>query len=258
MWATTNISPILRVSLWSFALSTWMLAGVLPAALCQSASKSAPTDNPSYSAKATYTDLGKAAKSPDGKMKAYVRPRGGASKYHPASVIVHTQHGKLVEKIQFGLDTEILWSPDSQSFAVTGSVEGANGRYEASVFYVRDDHLEQVELTSLITHVFRHPVKCGWPELPNVVAVKWLNPSQEILVAAQIIHHSNCDSFGTFKAYSIDLAQLHVVEAFDQMETKRRFAKDLGQELLQANDNCIHHPRSCYVPSNHPELNHVP
>jgi hypothetical protein len=252
--ATANVSPILRVSLCSFALSTWILTACLPVALCQSASQFSPSDNPSYSAKATYTDLGKAAKSPDGKMKVYVRLPGGTSKYHPASVIVQTQHGKLIEKIQFGLDTEVLWSPDSQAFTMTGSVEGANGRYETSVFYVREDHLEQVELTRLIAQVFGHPVKCGWPEFPNIVAVKWLNPSQQILVAAQILHHSNCDSFGTFKAYAVDLTRLSIIETFDQLETKRRFAKDLGSELLQANDNCIRDPRSCYVPSNHPEL----
>jgi hypothetical protein len=241
-----------------FALGVWAVLSLAPIAACQSTPQSAPADTRSYSAIATYTDTGKVAVAPDGKFKVRIRRQSGFGEFNPASVIVQTQHGKLVEKIQFGLDTEVLWSPDSMAFTVTGSTEGANGRYETAVFHVGDSRLEKIELTPLITREFGHPVKCGWPELPNVIALKWLAPSQRLLIAAQIINHSNCDSFGTFKAYAVDITVPRVVEVYDQIKTKQLFGTELGRELLEVNDNCIRKPPSCYVSANHPELNSKP
>jgi hypothetical protein len=70
-------------------------------------------------------------------------------------------------------------------------------------------------------------------------------------VAAEIMHHSNCDSFGTFKAYVVDLSGPRIVSTYDQLETKRLYRRDLGEELLQAKDNCIRDPKSCWVGANH-------
>lgn len=258
MASTVGNTPVLRLLRCYFALGTWAVLSLSPIASCQSTPQSAPADPRSYSTNATYTEEGKVAVSPDGKIKVQIRRQDGFGEFNPASVIVQTQHGKLVEKIQFGLDTEVLWSPDSKAFAVTGSIEGANGRYETAAFFVGDSRLDKVELTPLITRAFGHPVKCGWAELPNVLSLKWLVPSQRLLIAAQIIHHSNCDSFGTFKAYAFDITVPRVVEEHDQLETKRLFGSDLGRELLQANDNCIRKPQSCYVSANHPEPNSAP
>jgi len=181
----------------------------------------------------------------------YIKAQDDESEFHPALVSVKTPERKLVSKIQFGLDTEVLWSPDSKAFAVTGSIEGANGLYETAVFFLRKNRLESVSLTPLVTQAFGHPVKCGWPELPNVAALKWLVPSQQVLVTAEIIHHSNCDSFGTFKAYAVDLTGPRIIKIYDQLSTKKRFGSDLGCELLQADDKCIQDPVSCYLPGNH-------
>ncbi|MGH9742272.1 MAG: hypothetical protein ACRD51_07960 [Candidatus Acidiferrum sp.] len=101
----------------------------------------------------------KAAVSPNGKIKVHIERPNGFGKYNPASVVIQTQHAKLVANIQFGLDTEDLWSPDSKVFTVTGSVEGANGRYETAVSNVGDSRLDKVEFTPLITRAFGHPVK---------------------------------------------------------------------------------------------------
>jgi hypothetical protein len=219
---------------------------------CQSAVAAANGDAPSYSAKATYTESGRAAISPDGKAKVQIKR--DADNVNAAEVVAEGQQGTLSVKIGFGLDTEVLWSPDSRAFTVSGSEEGANGLYETSVFYFLHGRLKQVELTPLITQAFGHPVKCGWPEPPNVAAVRWIVPSKKLLVTAEIIHHSNCDSFGTFRAYAVDLNGPQIVKEYDQLKTKRLFGGDLGPELLQADDNCIRNPPACFVPFNHPEL----
>jgi hypothetical protein len=171
----------------------------------------------------------------------------------PAKITVTTEQGQLAATIQFGLDAEVLWSPDSNSFAVTGSLQSANGPFQTDVFAIHGDQLERVSISRLITLTFGHPVKCGWPESPNVGAIRWVVPSQQILVAAEIVHHSNCDSFGTFKAYTVELAGPRILKTYNQLQTKRLFASDLGEELIQANDKCIRDPRSCYVPANHEE-----
>jgi hypothetical protein len=234
------------------ALIASLLCCALPAGCFQSA-VAANSDVPSYAAKAVFTEWGRAAVSPDGKLKVRTK-RESHDDVHIAQVTAEGQHGILSAKIGFGLDTEVLRSPDSRAFTVTGSEEGANGLYVTAVFYVLDGRLKQVELTPLIRKAFGNPVKCGWPEPPNVAAVRWLVPSKELLVAAEIIHHSNCDSFGTFKAYSVDLSGPRIIKEYDQLKAKRLFGSDLGHELLQSDDNCIRNPPACFVPFNHPEL----
>jgi hypothetical protein len=162
----------------------------------------------------------------------------------------------LTVKIFFGLNTEVLWSPDSQAFAVSGSSEGANGQYWTEVFLVRSGRLDPLPLAEIVRNAFGHPVKCGWPEFPNIAAVTWIKASERILVSAEIIHHSNCDSFGTFKAYEIDIPSKKITKTYDQILAKRLFGDQLGEELSSAPDNCIRDPKSCYVGANHPSLSH--
>ena len=166
---------------------------------------------------------------------------------------METENGRFTKKITFGLNAEVLWSPDSKAFSITGSCCGANGNYETDVFFVRKARLDRVRITPLAIRSFGHPVKCGWPEFPNVAAIKWIVASRELLVAAEIMHHSNCDSFGTFRAYLVDLAGPRLSKSYDQLEAKRLYMDDLGMELLQSDDKCIHDPKSCWVTANHME-----
>ena len=231
------------------------LAAVLSLAvvgLCQS-DRPSRSDMPSFSAKATSIYEKKAVTSPDGKKRTSLTMVEADSNttMHPAKVTMSTGRAHLSAGTDFGLDAEILWSPDSLAFSVTGSREGANGQYGTDVFLIHRDVLVKVELTRLLEEAFGHPVKCWWPEPPNVVAVRWLVASKKILVAAQIIHHSNCDSFGTFRTYEVDLAGPRIVAALDQLESKRLYGDDLGTELLDADDKCVRDPKSCWVNANH-------
>jgi hypothetical protein len=232
--------------------SLFVLVSIL---LCQNPTQVPRYDVPSYSSNAItvyhWDDKVKTAASPDGKKKVSIEILDDNAEDFPAKVTVDTEQGQLSATIHFGLDTEVLWSPDSRAFALTGSCCGAGGQYETDVFYVYKKRLVRVELTTLMERAFGHPVRCSWPESPNVAAVKWLIASKELLVAAEIMHHSNCDSFGTFKAYVVDLAGHRVVKVLNQLETKRLYHDDLGEELLQSDDVCIRHPESCHVGSYH-------
>ena len=128
------------------------------------------------------------------------------------------------------------------------------GQYHTDVFVVRQNKLIQVPLTRVIEVAFGHPVKCGWPEVPNVVAIKWLDGSRMLLVAAEILPHSNCDSMGTFRGFVVDVENQRIVKSYDQITVKRLYGSDLGQELRDSDDSCIRRPQSCFVSTNHPEL----
>lgn len=211
-------------------------------------------DEPSFSARAITIRWGQQIQSPDGKVKVHLQaldaPLKDSPGDFPTRVVVDVNGERLTATFGFGLDAELLWSPDSKAFSITGSIVGANGEYQTDVFLIQPGKLVQIRLTNFIERAFGHPVRCGWPEPPNVAAVKWLVPSSQILVAAEIIHHSNCDSFGTFKAYAVDLTGPRVTKVYDQLKAKRMFGADLGGELLEADDNCIRDRKSCRVGSN--------
>jgi hypothetical protein len=230
------------------------IAIFVPVLLSGAASAQNREDEPDFSARAITIYRGKKVKSPDQKttvrieeLRAQLSDSPGN---FPARLIVETASERLTATFGFALDAELIWSPDSKAFSITGSVQGANGQYKTDVFLIQSGKLVPVHLTDIIEKQFGHPVKCGWPEPPNVAAVKWLIPSSQLLIAAEIIHHSNCDSFGTFKGYVVDLSEPGITKAYNQLQTKRLFRSDLGPELLQADDNCIRDPKSCRVNSN--------
>jgi hypothetical protein len=229
-------------------------------AASQSAKKPPREDVPSFSANAitiysppySSDDSLKAAPSPDSRKKIQIKFLDSDNVEGIPAILAMDDERHLTSEIRFGLDAEVLWSPDSMAFTVTGSSEGANGQYETDVFSLSHGELAKTEITPLVEKAFGHPVRCSWSEPPNVGAIKWLVPSKEILVAAEIIHHSNCDSYGTFEAYAVDVAKGRIVKRYDQLEAKKLFGTDLGQELLEADDRCIRSPRACWVYVNHP------
>lgn len=153
-----------------------------------------------------------------------------------------------------GVDSELLWAPDSKAFAVTTSDGGANGPYRTIVVGSGKRGLQISDISALVDRAFGHPVKCGWPERPNIGAIRWSEASEKLIVAAEIVAHSNCDSFGTFRAYEIDWRTLRVLRSFDQLEAKRRLGSSLGTELRNAPDECVRSPKKCWVSTNHPEI----
>ena len=228
-------------------------SAVILSLLCSAFSQGTGQEQPYFCSQAIYIYLGKTAPSPDGKDTVSLRVLDENAEDFPSLVVVVTPQRRLTSKINFGLNAQVLWNADSSGFAVTGSSEGANGRYHTSAFLLRKGQLVQVPLTRIIENAFGHPMKCGWPELPNVAAVRWLD-SRRLLLAAEIINHSNCDCFGTFKGYVVDVLNQSVVRAYDQLQVKERFHADLGPWLMDANDDWARNPKSCYVAANHPEL----
>ena len=209
-----------------------------------------------FSRNAKSISFGAFATSSDGRTTVAVATLDDVDNDNAFPAVLRVQVGehRFERRFDFGLNVEILWSPDPNRFAITGSATGANEQYRTAIVAVTPSGLIWFDVTPIAEKAFGHPVKCGWPEVPNVGTVKWLSTTQ-LVVAAEIIDHSNCDSFGTFVAYSIRTGSNRVDGVYPQLEAKRRWGSDLGRELAKAPDGCIRNPKSCYVPANHPELN---
>jgi hypothetical protein len=211
--------------------------------------------SPAYSAHAVAIGEGedelKESVSPDGKVRVSVASLDDDAEDFPTQITVETDRRRFTSTFRFGLNTELLWSPDSKAFSITGSCCGANEQYETDVFIVRENGLNKIELTRPIERAFGHPVRCWWREPPNVGAVKWIVPSKQLLVAAEIVYHSNCDSYGTFRGYVADLEGPHVTAVINQLQVKKQYGGDLGSELLGSRDECVRDPKSCWVQANH-------
>lgn len=150
-----------------------------------------------------------------------------------------------------GIGSEMLWSPDSKAFFVTTSDDGANGLYRTILISGGPKGPNVKDVSGLVRRAFGHPVTCDYREQPNIAGITWLGPGR-LLVAAQIINHSNCDSMGTFRAYEVDWRGMRLGRSFDQIAAKRAYWSALGPELKQAPDECIRTPQRCWISTNHP------
>jgi hypothetical protein len=187
--------------------------------------------------------------SPNGEVSVRVTLKGDIESRRLALTIC--RHGQCNEvSVANGVGAELLWSPDSHRFALTWSDGGRLGGYSTTIFTIEEKGVTELPVSSLVRKAFGHPVKCEIPESPNVVPVTWIS-NDHILVAAQIVAHTICDSAGTFKAYEIDIDGDKVVKSFDQIEAKKMYGSYLGPALLSARDRCITHPTDCELPQNH-------
>ena len=146
---------------------------------------------------------------------------------------------------------EVLWSPDSKAFLLNYSTGGLIGDFEVGVYYPSSGGLHTVDPSVAARRDFlAHYPKCFSPENPNLAGIAWLTESR-ILVAAEVHPHSNCDSMGMFATYEVDLPSGTIAHKHEQLESKRRFGHLLGQRLKDADDECVRHPRSCWIPALH-------
>jgi len=204
-----------------------------------------------YTAHSTFSVT---ATSPDGRSKVVARMLNPDSDNEKFVLDVSGKIGSRQVEIAYGPNAELLWSPDSHAFFVTENDGGIVGNYLLKVVGEFKGKLVVRDLTPFMSKVFGHPVRCFDPEEPNIAGITWLESSRRVIVAAEIQPHSNCDSMGTFKAYEVDPWNMSVIRKYDQIDAKSKFAVELGPELLNAWDDCVHNPKICYIPQLHSEI----
>jgi len=159
---------------------------------------------------------------------------------------------------EFAIETEawscpeIGWSATSTLFFVTYSDGGAVGTYHVSVYRISAGRMEKIDLTRAVRRDFqRHYPKCDSPEEPNIAAVAWSADSTKLLVAAQVLPHSNCDNMGTFSLYTVTVSNGRIIDRIPQLAAKASLYGVLGQELRAAEDGCFLQVGSCWIPALH-------
>jgi hypothetical protein len=185
--------------------------------------------------------------SPDGKALVEIGPPHGRD--DDRQTVLKTPSRVIPINKGANVNAEVRWSSDSRYVFVTASDGGNVGTYQ---LFIADTHRlgRVLDASPIVRRAFGHPVRCGGPDPVNVAGVDWLD-SGRLLVAAQIPPHSVCDSFGTFRAYEIDVSNMKVVRTYDQLAAKAKFGNALGSMLRNADDGCIRQPSSCFVSTNH-------
>jgi hypothetical protein len=147
---------------------------------------------------------------------------------------------------------EIGWSPTSALFFVTYSDGGAVGTYHISTYRISAGNIKRIDLATAVRRDFqsRYP-KCFEPEEPNIFGVAWSADSTKLLVAAEVLPHSNCDDMGTFNLYAVAVSNGAIIGRFSQMAAKASLYNVLGPELRAAEDGCFLQPGSCRIPALH-------
>jgi hypothetical protein len=159
--------------------------------------------------------------------------------------------GQSTMTLNPAVNAELEWSPDSEAFFITASDGGNVGNYHLLLYTDQNNSLVVRDFSPLIAKAFGNPVKCFDPEVPNIGGIGWQRGHGRLLLAAEIPPHSNCDSMGTFKAYQVDVVNMHIVDSYSQLAAKQRFGSLLGVELRNADDSCARDASSCYVTQLH-------
>jgi hypothetical protein len=151
---------------------------------------------------------------------------------------------------------EIGWSSASDLFFVNYSDGGAVGAYHVGVYRLSRGRLAAIPLASGVQRDFlrRYP-KCFSPEEPNIAGIAWANNGKRLLVAAEVLPHSNCDNMGTFMLYEVAVPSGTIMRRYAQIEAKKSFYHLLGPELRAADDGCFSEPGSCRIPMLHETKN---
>jgi hypothetical protein len=53
---------------------------------------------------------------------------------------------------------------------------------------------------------------------------------------------------GTFRAFKITVPDGKVLSRYDQIQAKKLFGNDMGEELVNSDDDCIRRPEKCVPP----------
>lgn len=126
---------------------------------------------------------------------------------------------------------EVLWSPDSQAFAVTASDGSAAGGWDISVFLFEHDRCNFYSLTDEAAERFQELHLCGGGERPNIGAVKWTKGSKQLLIAVEVPPASSCRDRGVYAGYLIEVPSGKVTRVYDRQQLGEEWGESLGRRF---------------------------
>jgi hypothetical protein len=189
--------------------------------------------------------------SPNGKNKLVFPSGWGEDDTDEYTFFAVNERRRYPIHIDGYVQPHVIWANDSSAALFFFSNGGANCCYETKLISSDGEHVNVTDPTRQVADDFiayrdKLGLRCEVPhEYPNLYPIGFLDRSHAF-IAAETVHHSICDCFGSFRAYEIDLPSGRIVKAFNQAVAKRMFDGNLPWDLGAApNDDWDINPRSC-------------
>jgi hypothetical protein len=126
---------------------------------------------------------------------------------------------------------ELLWAPDSTAFSITESYGGVVGDWHVTVYEIRDERVQRLNITADVVKSFKKHYKCKESEEPNVGAIEWLNGGKQLLLVAEVPPHSSCPRMGKLRGYIVKIPTGRIAEEFSERKLRSNWGPYLGNRL---------------------------
>ncbi|MBI5843776.1 MAG: hypothetical protein HZB23_03805 [Deltaproteobacteria bacterium] len=126
---------------------------------------------------------------------------------------------------------EMQWSADSSAFFITESYGGAVGDWHVTVYLLGEKKVESYDVTQKAFPAFKKHFVCIEPEDPNFGALKWLEGSKKLLVAAEVPPHSSCPEMGKLRGYVIEVPSGNILKEYEEDKLRTIFGEYFGNRL---------------------------
>jgi len=201
--------------------------------------KQAPTSG-EWSAEAVYLGYGLGALDRPGELRV---SRVASPDGRRVAVLDHLKLTVLHEnRVMPGLKDvffpplgEVLWSGDSQAFAITSSDGGYVGTWRPRVFLIRRGTVRELELHKQVIAEFSLKSFCEKPgdlrDSANIVAVRWIAGSAKLLMAAEVPSHSSCRDMGSVTGFIVEVPSGKILERLTWPELRTQWGRYLGERL---------------------------
>lgn len=130
--------------------------------------------------------------------------------------------------------SEILWSPDEKTFALTQSDGGGVGTWILSIGQISDkgtlsisDDIDKLALADFRNKIL--PKDCS-DEYPNLAAVSWVE-SRKLFIVGEVPPHSSCKKMGALFGYVIAIPSGEILTRIDDKMISKEWHAQLGQRL---------------------------
>lgn len=124
---------------------------------------------------------------------------------------------------------EVLWSPDSQRFALNVSDGGVVGGWFAKVYLIDESGgVNQIDIGSEVLRLANALPRCEEREDANIGVVSWLDGGKELLLVAEVPPHSSCRNMGALQGFRVSASTGVVVEHISERQLRQKWNATLG------------------------------
>jgi hypothetical protein len=128
---------------------------------------------------------------------------------------------------------EVVWAPNSLSFAVNASDGGAVGTWDTTIFELHaDGAISAFFVSSLVRRAASQFARCDSPEVLNVALVGWEGNGAIAHVVAEVPPHSSCKNMGSLQGYRIDVKSKKILGRLSDFGLRKRWRGELGSRFI--------------------------